>query len=99
MHFITGILMIGAGYYIWRGIQPKRSALQRQRDLHQRARHQKQMELITSLTQEKELNYQVTIDAVNRENRAKAALVKVLNASGCSEAQIEEVLAGIDEGG
>jgi hypothetical protein len=99
MHFLSGALLVCSGYYLWSVTCKKPvSKLQRQQDLLMEVRKEKQAEMVMNLHQEKELYYRISVDAINRENRAKNALIKVLTTSGCSEAQIEEVLASIDEG-
>ena len=43
-----------------------------------------------------ELARQVTLDAIQRETRAKSAVVAVLKQTGCTEQQIEDVLKAVD---
>lgn len=49
-----------------------------------------------SFKQNRELDVIVVLEAEQRENRAKAALVAVLQQNGCSEEQISGVLSKID---
>ncbi len=53
----------------------------------------------TSLTtnrENKELTDLLLLDAMNREARAKASLIAVLQQHGCTQTQIDEVIAKID---
>jgi hypothetical protein len=47
-------------------------------------------------TTQRELDYHITSDALAREKRAKAALEAVLRTTGCTDAQVEDVLRSID---
>ena len=44
-----------------------------------------------------ELDRAIANDAVNRETRAKAALVAILKQDGCSQDQIDDVLQSVDD--
>ena len=46
--------------------------------------------------EDQELQDLLLIDAMNREARAKASLIAVLREHGCTQAQIDEVIARID---
>jgi len=50
-----------------------------------------------NLKEEIALNRQVTEDAINQSDRAKAALIAVLRTQGCTESQIDEVLQKVEE--
>jgi hypothetical protein len=58
---------------------------------------QKEHRRLESLEVGLDLNSQVAIDAINQADRAKKLIRLLLESNGCSEEQIEELLAQIEQ--
>jgi hypothetical protein len=98
---IIGILQVWAAIWIFRhilrAIENHDINQQKNRWMEEARLEAEKVKAIASKPELGELDQLLLQDAMNRETRAKAALIAVLQSQGCSERQIEDVLKTVDD--